>query len=170
LFDDGIFMRAFAIALGLYVTALAVGMAQAQLADPRVTQDNLQSTICKRGYTRTVRPPVMVTGRIKHRMMQKAWITDPARNYELDHIIPLEAGGAPNNPKNFQIQSWHGVCNAHLKDALENLVHEKICSGEMTLAEGQAQFTPVEHWKQAYADLVDDGGCESADGQKASLE
>jgi len=30
--------------------------------DPRVTQNNIDSTICVSGYTKTVRPPVSVTG------------------------------------------------------------------------------------------------------------
>jgi len=33
--------------------------------DPRVTQANINLTICMRGYTATVRPPVSVTDRIK---------------------------------------------------------------------------------------------------------
>jgi hypothetical protein len=161
-------MRAIVIALATFIAAVAIGLAQAQVASPLVTQDNIQETICRPGYTKTVRPPATVTGRIKRRMMAAAGIHDTPRNYELDHIVPLEAGGAPNDAKNFQLQPWHGKCNAHQKDAVENAVHELICSGQMTLAQGQMTFVPTDHWKQAYADLIDEGGCESDDGRRAS--
>ena len=160
-------MWAFIIALSLWITAFAAGIAQAQLADPRVTQDNLNDTICRPGggYTKTVRPPAWVTGQIKREMMAANGDHRSVRCCELDHIIALEDGGAPNDPRNFQIQSWAGPCNAHMKDDAENAIHGKICRGELTLAEGQALFTPVERWKQTYRDYVNNNGCESILGR-----
>jgi hypothetical protein len=62
--------------------------------DPAVTQDNIDSTICVSGYTKTVRPPTSVTNPIKLERMQAYGFTDSKSNYELDHLIPLEVGGA----------------------------------------------------------------------------
>jgi hypothetical protein len=42
-----------------------------------------------------------------------------AREYELDHLIPLELGGDPLDPQNLWLQPWRGECNAKQKDRLE---------------------------------------------------
>src|SRR5262245_60365030 len=39
--------------------------------DPRVTQANIQVTICRSGYTRTVRPPTSYTEPLKRELMQR---------------------------------------------------------------------------------------------------
>jgi len=38
--------------------------------DPRVTQSNIRDTICRRGYTATVRPPFEYTNAMKHHLMR----------------------------------------------------------------------------------------------------
>src|SRR5438445_32968 len=68
--------------------------------DPTVTQDNIDSTICVSGYTKTVRPPVSVTEPQKLESMKSYGFTDSPSNYEFDHLIPLELGGAPDDMKN----------------------------------------------------------------------
>ena len=62
--------------------------------DPRVTQGNIAATICRSGYTATVRPPESVTEPIKVERMAAYGISAPLAMYELDHLIPLELGGA----------------------------------------------------------------------------
>ena len=101
--------------------------------DPRVTQSNIGTTICQPGYSRTVRPPVSWSGRVKRQMLHGL----PARSYELDHVIPIEVGGAPMDPRNLQIQPWPA---ARAKDKLEGQVHRAVCAGRMTLEQGQAVF------------------------------
>ncbi len=61
--------------------------------DPRVTQGNIASTICRRGYTATVRPPYEYSNAMKHRLMRAYGVTGSIHDYELDHLIPLELGG-----------------------------------------------------------------------------
>ena len=63
--------------------------------DPRVTQSNIRNTICRRGYTSTVRPPFEYTNAVKHRLMRIYGVTGSIHDYELDHLIPLELGGCP---------------------------------------------------------------------------
>jgi hypothetical protein len=70
-----------------------------------------------------------------------AYGIDPhAHGFELDHRVPLELGGsnAPENlwPQAYSSQPW----NAHLKDRLEDRVHALVCSGTMSLHDGQALF------------------------------
>ena len=64
--------------------------------DPTVTQDNIQSTICVPGYTKTVRPPERITHRLKLQIMAAYGRSGDLRDYELDHFIPLELGGCPD--------------------------------------------------------------------------
>ena len=35
------------------------------VVNPKVTQDNIQKTICVSGYTKTIRPPVSYTNKLK---------------------------------------------------------------------------------------------------------
>ena len=104
--------------------------------NPDVTQDNIDSTICVSGWTKTVRPSVGYTNRVKREMLGLAPGVD-MRAYELDHFIPLELGGHPTDKRNLWPQPWGGKCGAHAKDAVENDLHRKVCSHRMTLADAQ---------------------------------
>lgn len=66
---------------------------------------------------------------------------------EVDHLIPLEAGGA-DVQANLWPMPYQGTWNARQKDRLENLGHAMICSGRRTPAEVQAWFTG--DWRAAY--------------------
>jgi hypothetical protein len=58
-----------------------------------VNQGDLGTTVCSRGYTSTVRPPVSVTDRIKRAQMAAYGLTgQPLNTFELDHLISLELG------------------------------------------------------------------------------
>lgn len=106
-------------------------------SDPKVTQSNIKDTICKSGYTKTVRPPVSVTDKIKRGVMKSYGFTDSPRNYELDHLIPLEIGGAPRDVKNLWPEPSYTKTNFHDKDKFENYLHDQVCSGNMKLEDAQ---------------------------------
>jgi hypothetical protein len=63
------------------------------MTDPRVTQANIQATICRRGYTRTVRPPREVTDAIKHQLVAgvggNMWGRVEERRGSLGHAATL---------------------------------------------------------------------------------
>ena len=64
--------------------------------NPDVTQDNIGETICARGWTRMVRPTFEYTEAIKRRLVRDSgYLDDRLSHYELDHVVPLELGGAP---------------------------------------------------------------------------
>jgi len=64
--------------------------------DPMVTPQNLQSTVCVKGYTATVRPDKRVTNRLKREQIRQYRYSDTnPRNYEQDHLIPLSIGRNP---------------------------------------------------------------------------
>jgi len=133
------------LALTLPLPAFAQGVPGA--INPNVTQANVQTTICVKSWTKTMRPPVSVTNAIKRELLAEAgggnvW------EFELDHVIPLDLGGAPLDRKNLQLQAWGGSCNARQKDALEVKLSRMVCAGEMTLETAQDEISF--DWREAY--------------------
>lgn len=108
--------------------------------DPRVTQTNIKDTICKSGYTKTVRPPISYTEPLKIKLMKSYGIKGLLKDYELDHLIPLEIGGNPTNVKNLWPEPWHGNSTASMKDSVENYLHKQVCSGNMKLEDAQKEI------------------------------
>lgn len=107
--------------------------------DPSVTQDNLFQTICVKGYTSTVRPAVEYTNKLKRQQIADYGYADTnLRNYEEDHLISLELGGAPSDPKNLWPEPG---ASPNEKDKIENLCHKKICSGQISLKDAQYQIS-----------------------------
>jgi hypothetical protein len=113
--------------------------------DPAVTQANIGETICVSGYTERVRPPESVTEAIKVQTMATYRLGRDLSSYELDHLIPLELGGAPTAVSNLWPEPWerqgahlaHAGGGAESKDNVENAARRAVCSGRLTLAAAQ---------------------------------
>jgi hypothetical protein len=113
--------------------------------DPTVTQDNIYQTICSSGYTQTIRPPVTYTNKLKLQQIVDYGYTDTdPKDYEEDHLISLELGGNPTDPKNLWPEPGS---SPNTKDTIENLCHKKICSGQISLSDAQHQIAT--HWPTA---------------------
>lgn len=119
--------------------------------DSRVTQDTVQSTICVKGYTQKVRPPVSVTEKIKQERMQAYGDTDSLKNYELDHLIPLELGGCPDCVANLWPEPYNVSLGAHEKDKVENYLHDSVCNGQLTLIRAQNEI--ASDWVGVYKQI-----------------
>lgn len=114
--------------------------------NPDVNQGNIGSTICKSGWTSTVRPPVSVTNRIK-KQIDTAYGLPTDTVGELDHDVSLELGGAPNDARNFWVEPGP-IPNP--KDRVENQFNAAVCSGLITLTVAQ---TAIAHdWVTAVTD------------------
>jgi hypothetical protein len=70
------------------------------------------------------------------------------KNYEEDHIVPLEVGGHPSDPKNLFPEPRNIRYGAYLKDKLENRMHRLVCTGQLTLRKAQAVF--LTNWQKGY--------------------
>jgi hypothetical protein len=106
-------------------------------------------TVCTRGYTATVRPPAALTERIKREQMAAYGLTGQRlADYELDHLIPLELGGAPSDAANLWPQPWAGDHNAHEKDAVEDFLRQRVCRGSTALLDAQRQIAT--NWVAVY--------------------
>jgi hypothetical protein len=132
-----------------FTAALLPLSVQAQALNPQVRPDNINSTICVAGWTKTVRPPVAYTNGIKRKLLREQGI--PPSNiseFELDHVVPLALGGAPRSPANLKLQPWEGPDGAKKKDRIEVKLQCLVCSGQVPLSVAQREIG--EDWQAAY--------------------
>jgi hypothetical protein len=77
-------------------------------------------------------------------------LTVPLSDFEEDHLIPLEIGGSPDDPRNLWPEPHvaPGGWGSRRKDYLENLLRELVCAGRVSLAEAQQAI--ASDWIAAY--------------------
>jgi hypothetical protein len=102
--------------------------------NPEVLQASIGSTICRRGWTRTVRPPESYTEELKRQQMRDYSWTGPLNGWEEDHLVPLEVGGAPSDPRNLWPEPG---ASPNPKDRVESAANRAVCEGRMPLADAQ---------------------------------
>jgi hypothetical protein len=141
--------------------------------NPAVTQSSINSTICVSGWTATIRPSSSYTTGLKIQQIATYGYADTSTSaYEEDHLISLELGGAPTDPRNlwpepYTISLADGrSTGAHTKDGFETTLKNKVCSGTLTLAEAQAEIGI--HWVHAYYGIALSAGAPTA-GPTAEL-
>jgi hypothetical protein len=110
--------------------------------NPNVTQANIRSTICRRGWTATIRPPVSYTNALKVRQMRQYGETGSPSDYQEDHLISLEMGGNPTDPRNLWPEPYP---RASEMDQIENELNSEICDGQLTLAQAQQKEDTIKH-------------------------
>jgi len=103
--------------------------------NPKVRQSTIKKTICKSGWTKTIRPPVSYTNALKIQQMILYEETGSPSEYEEDHFIPLELGGAPRNPKNLWPEPHS---QSKFSDPFETQLKRKVCKGVMKLKKARA--------------------------------
>jgi len=100
----------------------------------KVTQDALATTICRTGYTKSIRPPASITEIEKRENAAAYAYTGSLKDVEYDHLVPLELGGDSNDPRNLWIEPG---ASPNLKDGVESRLHELVCEGRVPLAAAQ---------------------------------
>lgn len=119
--------------------------------NPDVTQASIDSTICRGGWTATVRPPESIAEPEKLASMEAYGDGGSASSYEYDHDVPLELGGAANDPRNLWPEPDYPAPSAFYlnpKDHLEQALNRLVCDGRMSLS--QAQQSIADDWVSAY--------------------
>ena len=107
-----------------------------------VTQATIGSTICRHGWTRTIRPPVDYTNALKRRQLRRNGMRGPPSAYQEDHLISLELGGSPADPRNLWPEPYS---RASTVDQIENDLNRRVCAGSLTLAEAQRRESALKH-------------------------
>jgi hypothetical protein len=149
--------RAALVAIALLLLAIAVvsphgssskGPYHADVArtpgvlNPDVTQLNINSTICVRGWTKTIRPATSYTNDLKEKQMREYGVGGPPSDYQEDHLISLELGGHPNDPRNLWPEPYPRASEV---DSIENDLNAKVCSGDVSLAAAQLRESVLKH-------------------------
>src|SRR5262249_61942822 len=77
------------------------------VVNPDVTQANISDTICKAGWTDTIRPSPAITNSLKKQQLAASKFKDKdPSHYEEDHFISLEIGGRHRRPQNLSPPRW----------------------------------------------------------------
>jgi len=124
--------------------------------NPSVTQANISTTVCKVGWTKTIRPTVTFTNKLKDEQLKttyKSYVSiwgSSASAYEEDHLISLQLGGAPSDPKNLWPEPYAGI-GARKKDVTETALKRLVCAGKLNLADAQRAILD---WPSAYKKYV----------------
>lgn len=119
--------------------------------NPDITQANIQSTVCVKGFTKTIRPPVYYTNKLKREQLASEGYADQnPRDYEEDHLVALSIGGAPFDVRNLWPQPRNSEWNAEKKDQLEFAMFRMLCTNEISLHDAQIAMATnwIEAWKK----------------------
>ena len=112
--------------------------------DPSVSQADIGRTICHSGYTETVLPPEDITEPEKRASLRAYGDRRPIYDYEYDHLVPLELGGARNDPRNLWPEPG---ASPNRKDGLEYRLRTLVCDHRLSLA--AAQLAIAHDWVAA---------------------
>lgn len=114
-----------------------------------VTQENMQHTVCVKGYTKTIRPPAYYTNKLKKQQIREYGYADMnPKHYEEDHLIALSIGGASDDPLNLWPQPRNSEWGAEKKDQLEKVLYKMVCTQKLSLSE--AQHAMATNWMAAW--------------------
>ncbi len=113
---------------------------------PGVVQTTDLNVICHTS-TKDRRPAASYTTALKKaQITEYGWQDTSPQSYEEDHLISLELGGDPIDPKNLWPEPHVGQFNSGEKDRIENWLHKQVCVNGMSIIDAQRGI--AENWKQ----------------------
>ncbi len=143
---------------GLYLVAAAPGHGDApstarvvasRVPDSTLTPGAVLSAdiakICAHGYAKSVRHTATA---LKRSIYAEYHVAPGKGRYEIDHLIPLELGGADARENLWPQPSAAAGGNAGEKDRLESYLHREVCAGRLPLT--LAQMAIAKDWLAAY--------------------
>jgi hypothetical protein len=163
-------MRTIVLAASLMSVSLIAGQANGRTlpdsfktpgaTNPDVSQSNIKRTICKSGWTDTIRPPSSYTTALKRQQIAEyGYRNRKLGSYEEDHLISLQLGGDPHDPQNLWPQAYAGKCGARLKDVIETALKRLVCAKKPPLTLVEAQQMISRDWVAAYSQYVREVKC-----------
>jgi hypothetical protein len=123
--------------------------------NPAVMQSTIGSTICRRGWTSSVRPPESITEAEKRASIAAYRGGRSMSAYEYDHHVSLELGGAVNDPRNLWPEPDYPKRSGFYlnpKDRLERALNRLVCHRTIQLSEAQQLIAA--DWVSAYRRYV----------------
>ena len=146
-----------AIALVLASTGVQLGLPDPRLtpgsSTPAVTQENIRYTICRPGWTQSLRAQASVQQALKVELIgQYSYADKVPSHYALDSLIPMSLGGLSSDRKNSWPLPLEGEWSAKKKNELENVLHTLVCNGQLPLHDAQTAISS--NWIEAYKKYV----------------
>jgi hypothetical protein len=113
---------------------------------PGAARTNSRTDVCSVAPRGNFYP---IPATLAYRVFEKYRIHHPSpRSYEVDYLISPALGGA-DDIRNLWPQPYaSGEWNAHVKDALENYLHDQVCAGKLDLEIAQRDISV--NWISAY--------------------
>jgi hypothetical protein len=128
------------------------GVPAADLPDPRLTPGVVRTgsaaVVCRPGYASGARD---VPSSENEAVYARYGVAHVPYAHEVDHLVSLELGGS-NAIRNLWPEPYAGRWGARTKDALENRLHDLVCSGAIRLRD--AQRIEARNWVAAYRRYV----------------
>jgi hypothetical protein len=121
--------------------------------NPAVTQATIGRTICMSGYSETIRPSESITEPEKLASMAAyGYANRSPSDFEYDHLVSLELGGAVNDPRNL----WPEFgASPNPKDSVENALRRMVCAGQIPLVQAQHDIaTDWLSWARSHGEGV----------------
>ena len=110
--------------------------------DPAVTQATIATTICAPGWAAKVAPSAGYLATLKSKQLGRSHATGKPASYAEDHLIPIELGGAPSDPKNLWPQPRTRV---HADNLVAAGLARQVCAGTIPLARAQKLIATIKH-------------------------
>ena len=107
-----------------------------------VTQATIGTTICKHGWTKTIRPPTSYTNDLKRKQIREYGVGGALSDYQEDHLVSLELGGHPTDARNLWPEPYPRASEV---DSIENELNAKVCSGRLSLEQAQLEESELKH-------------------------
>jgi len=102
----------------------------------------MRRTVCRKGWTRTVRPPTTSTNAPNLRQIRARALRGPRSAYQQDHLISLELGGNPTDTRNLWPEPYPRAAEV---DRVENELNARLCARELTLDQAQRMESALKH-------------------------
>lgn len=132
--------------------------------NPDISQANIGQNICNPAWHTSsnngvlYRPSSEFTTALKIKQLKELGypIASSTKEFEEDHLISLELGGAPSDPMNLWPQPYTNVVDgqnlgAREKDKVENYLHDRVCSKTETLSSAQHRIST--NWVEVYSEM-----------------
>jgi hypothetical protein len=74
--------------------------------------------------------------------MREYGVEGSLSDYQEDHLISLELGGHPTDPRNLWPEPYPRASEV---DSIENELNAKVCAGELTLEEARGKESNLKH-------------------------
>lgn len=125
------------------------GASQDIACTPGVVLNVTAKTICRRGYSKSVRN---VSAKTKNLVFKEYGVKiHSGSTYEVDHLISLELGGS-NDIANLWPEAANPKPGFHEKDKVENYLHTQVCKGVISLNEAQKEIAT--DWLTVYQSIT----------------